>query len=77
MIFELPQFALELLVLLPCVQLLCGRMRVLAMPSVAGALPPGLAGTGPQGIQRDFVPNVLAGCWEKRPEQNKFWQRIR
>lgn len=32
MIFELPHFALELLVVLPCVQILCARLRILAHP---------------------------------------------
>ncbi|KAI3429895.1 hypothetical protein D9Q98_010206 [Chlorella vulgaris] len=34
MLFELPHFALELLVVLPCVQILCGRLRVMAQPHV-------------------------------------------
>ncbi|PSC68550.1 E3 ubiquitin-ligase synoviolin [Micractinium conductrix] len=48
MLFELPHFALELLVVLPCVQILCGRLRVMAQPHVREppplpAQPPGAA----------------------------------
>ncbi|KAJ9531640.1 hypothetical protein QJQ45_021763 [Haematococcus lacustris] len=34
MMFELPHFAIELLIILPCVQILCARMKILAMPLV-------------------------------------------
>ncbi|MEW5308759.1 MAG: hypothetical protein WDW38_000693 [Sanguina aurantia] len=34
MLFEMPHYALELLVILPCIQVLCGRMRILAVPQV-------------------------------------------
>ncbi|KAL4437436.1 hypothetical protein ABPG75_004575 [Micractinium tetrahymenae] len=39
MLFELPHFALELLVVLPCVQILCGRLRVMAQPHIREPLP--------------------------------------
>lgn len=77
MTFELPQFAVELLIILPCVQILCSRMKVLAMPSVQAALPRGWDAASPAQIQEAFVPNVQRGCWERRPEQKHFWQRVR
>lgn len=38
MLFELPHFAVELLVILPCVQILCSRMRILALPQASGGM---------------------------------------
>lgn len=35
MMFELPHFAVELLVILPCVQILCSRLKILALPHVS------------------------------------------
>ncbi|KAF5833263.1 hypothetical protein DUNSADRAFT_10501 [Dunaliella salina] len=32
MMFELPHFAMELLVILPCIQILCARMKVVVVP---------------------------------------------
>eukprot|EP00882_Tetradesmus_deserticola_P018852 GHRQ01020249.1.p1 GENE.GHRQ01020249.1~~GHRQ01020249.1.p1 ORF type:complete len:249 (+),score=89.12 GHRQ01020249.1:30-776(+) len=76
MMFELPHFAVELVIILPCVQILCSRMKVLAMPSVNAALPPRRDGR-PQMVREEYVPNVLRGCWERQPEQRHLWQRIR
>lgn len=76
MMFELPHFAVELLIILPCVQILCSRMKVLAMPSVGAALPPG-RDTRPEVVQEESVPNVLRGCWERQPKQRHIWHRIR
>lgn len=77
MTFELPQYAVELLVILPCVQVLCSRMKVLAMPSVNAALPRGWDRASAEQIQHAFVPNVQRGCWERRPEQKCIWQRLK
>lgn len=74
--FELPHFAVELVIILPCVQILCSRMKVLAMPSVNAALPPRRDGR-PQLVREEYVPNVLRGCWERQPAQRHIWQRIR
>ncbi|WIA29195.1 hypothetical protein OEZ86_011706 [Tetradesmus obliquus] len=76
MMFELPHFAVELVIILPCVQILCSRMKVLAMPSVNAALPPRRDGR-PQLVREEYVPNVLRGCWERQPAQRHIWQRIR
>lgn len=59
------------------VQILCSRMKVLAMPSVNAALPRGWDGASPEQIKEAFVPNVQRGCWERRPEQQHFLQRVR
>jgi hypothetical protein len=77
MTFELPQFAVELLIILPCVQIMCSRMKVLAMPSVNAALPRGWDGASADQIQQAFVPNVQRGCWERRPEQRNIWTRLK
>ncbi|PRW60537.1 hypothetical protein C2E21_1293 [Chlorella sorokiniana] len=46
MLFELPHFALELLVVLPCVQIFCGRLRVMAQPHIRDPLPAAAAAGG-------------------------------
>lgn len=74
--FDLPHFAVELLIILPCVQILCSRMKVLAMPSVSAALPPG-RDNRPEVVRQECVPNVLRGCWERQPQQKHIWHRIR
>ncbi|KAL4421914.1 hypothetical protein ABPG77_005198 [Micractinium sp. CCAP 211/92] len=52
MLFELPHFALELLVVLPCVQILCGRLRVMAQPHIREPLPAGAAHRAAPAAQR-------------------------
>ncbi|RMZ56490.1 hypothetical protein APUTEX25_001337, partial [Auxenochlorella protothecoides] len=84
MVFELPHFALELLVVLPCVQILCARLKILAQPHVAAALPPEdaqaeAAGEGP-GDERDapvWTPNILACRWERRRGQRRLLPRLK
>ena len=86
MMFELPHFAVELLVILPCVQILCSRMKILAFPVVA--LPPLPAGgrenegdqnqLGAGRFEREqFAPNILKGYWELRPEQKRLLPRLK
>ena len=77
MMFELPQFAVELVIILPCVQILCSRMKVLAMPSVNAALPRGWDDASADQIREAFVPNVQRGCWERRPEQRNVRERLK
>lgn len=77
MTFELPQYAVELLIILPCVQILCSRMKVLALQSVHAALPRGWELASARQIERSCVPNVHKACWEKRPEQKCIWKRLR
>jgi hypothetical protein len=65
-IFEIPHFALELLVVLPLVQLLCGRLRIVGQPhlrvhnprrrpaqpaAAAAAAAAGVAGRAAEGMQ--------------------------
>jgi len=76
MMFELPHFAVELLVILPCVQILCARMKILAMPLVNVAQPP--AGQEPAEFVREhYAPNILKGFWEHQPGQRKLMTRLR
>jgi hypothetical protein len=124
MMFELPHFAVELLVILPCVQvsacgrahphacgwtgvgrtprmehacaihacdrrasshacmhplqIICSRMKILAMPLVNLAAPAGAHQQAPQGFVREhFAPNILKGFWEHRPEQKSIMLRLR
>eukprot|EP00775_Hariotina_reticulata_P013637 gene13637-13760_t len=76
MMFELPHFAVELLIILPCVQILCSRMKVLVVPSINAPLAPD-QDEAPEVLRQQYVPNVLRGCWERRPEQKYFLQRVR
>lgn len=90
MMFELPHFAVELLVILPCVQILCSRMKILAFPVVA--LPPPeeenrdegrqqqqqpLGGAAGRFEREHFAPNILKGYWELRPEQKRLLPRLK
>jgi hypothetical protein len=55
-------------------QILCSRMKILALPVVA--LPAGAE--DPRGFEREaFAPNILKGFWEHRPEQKKLKARLR
>jgi len=65
-LFELPHFAMELLVILPSVQIMAGRMRVLAH---APARVVGMAGS--------MVPDVMACRWIVDRSQISFWERLR
>lgn len=75
-LWELPQFAAELLVILPCVQVWCSRAKILALECVDAALPPAAAGASAAAVEAAYVPNVLAGCWERRPEQARLRARL-
>eukprot|EP00798_Chlamydomonas_sp_ICE-L_P023004 gene23004-30196_t len=69
MTFELPHFAMELLVILPCVQ-------ILATPLVNVAAP--APGQEPEEFVRDnYAPNILKGYWEYDPRQKKILQRLK
>uniref|UniRef100_A0A7R9VBC0 RING-type domain-containing protein n=1 Tax=Chlamydomonas euryale TaxID=1486919 RepID=A0A7R9VBC0_9CHLO len=87
MMFELPHFAVELLVILPCVQIISSRMKILAMPVVnmaedGGAAGgddgdnPGDRGEPPEFVREHYVPNILKGFWERRPEQRRMLPRL-
>lgn len=73
--FELPHFATELLVVLPCVQILVGRLKVLAASQVIPHLPAGLAGLRLSRVL--FAPNILRARWEPAPDQRRFAPRAR
>ena len=75
MMFELPHFAVELLIILPCVQILCSRMKVLALPQVNAGVPQGQ--DSPEAIREGYAPNILRGCWEWRPKQKQLLHRLR
>ena len=79
MMFELPHFAIELLVVLPCVQLLCSRMKILVMPVVElqAADDARQADGGPPLDRSDYAPNILKGYWDYRPLQKKLMPRLR
>ncbi|GLI65396.1 hypothetical protein VaNZ11_008952 [Volvox africanus] len=75
MTFELPHFAVELLIILPCCQIICSRLKLLVTPLWIRQGPRGVD-EGPL-VLEDFAPNVLEGFWERRPEQRKFLHRVR
>jgi hypothetical protein len=74
-VFELPYFAVELLVILPSVQILCSRMKVLATPVVYTGQAE--VQDGVEVIRAQYAPNVLKGCWERAPEQRSLRERLR
>ncbi|EFN60184.1 hypothetical protein CHLNCDRAFT_133698 [Chlorella variabilis] len=90
MLFELPHFALELLVVLPCI--MCGRLRVMAQPHVrepAAAAGPPHAAPGPAAapapaaadadaaVGGGWVPDVMACRWRRAPDQRRLMPRLR
>ncbi|GBF89171.1 hypothetical protein Rsub_01888 [Raphidocelis subcapitata] len=75
MMFELPHFATELLIVLPFAQILVGRMKILASPQVSGQLPPG--DLGMRLSRALFAPNVLKARWEHAPERRRLGARLR
>ncbi|GIL76693.1 hypothetical protein Vretimale_8764 [Volvox reticuliferus] len=75
MTFELPHFAVELLIILPCCQIICSRLKLLVTPLWIRQGPRGVD-EGPL-VLEDFAPNVLEGFWERRPEQRNFLPRVR
>jgi len=80
-LFELPHFALELLVVLPLVQIICGRLRILGQPHVRAA-EGGAVRQGPRlGDNEDedemHVPNVLMCAWVRDSSQRKLMPRLK
>lgn len=108
MMFELPHFAMELLVILPCVQvgrhphahlhaalrackcasvlratmlsspclqIICSRMKILAMPIVNMAVP--AIPDEPAPLREHFAPNILKGFWEHHPAQRRMMPRLK
>ncbi|KIY95205.1 hypothetical protein MNEG_12756 [Monoraphidium neglectum] len=59
MMFELPHFATELLIVLPFVQILVKRLKILAASHVSAQLPPGQPGMRLAKLL--FAPDVMAG----------------
>ncbi|CAK0750091.1 hypothetical protein CVIRNUC_001963 [Coccomyxa viridis] len=79
MMFELPHFAIELLVVLPCVQILCARLKILALPPGQAAIPPGAAAAAPaqQGGRGALAPDILRGGWLPRSRQAELLPRLK
>ncbi|CAL8462140.1 g1671 [Coccomyxa elongata] len=75
MMFELPHFAMELLVVLPCVQILCARLKILAMPPGRAVVQHGEAAAAE--VEPDLAPCILRGGWAPGPEQRKLLPRLR
>jgi hypothetical protein len=73
--FELPHFATELLIVLPCAQIIVGRLKILAASQVSPQLPPGDLGLR---LSRALLaPNVLRARWEHAPAQRRLAARLR
>jgi len=87
-LFELPHFAVELLVVLPLVQIVCGRLRIVGQPHVR-------AGHNAQDQQQQqrrmepengrqrgredaqMVPNVLMCAWVRDSSQRRLLPRLK
>jgi hypothetical protein len=81
-IFEIPHFALELLVVLPLVQVLCGRLRIVGHPHLRAppAAAAAAAGGGAGGDDDDagaLAPNVLRCAWTHDSAQRRLLPRLR
>lgn len=77
-LFELPHFALELLVVLPMVQVLAGRLRVVGHPHLRAAP----ARQGEDEVQRRqeapaLAPDVLRCAWVNDSSQLRLVPRLR
>jgi len=70
-LFELPHFATELLVILPLVQILAGRMRIIANPHVR------IRDLADDDTVESFVPDVMRCTWIVDSSQNRFLARLR
>eukprot|EP00884_Botryococcus_braunii_P017767 jgi/Botrbrau1/4674/Bobra.33_2s0038.2 len=80
MMFELPHFAVELLVVLPCVQIICARLKILAMPPGRGVNQQQNPVEGEEEEGADLAPCILKGTWQSGPagaEQQYFVNRLR
>ncbi|KAK9818153.1 hypothetical protein WJX72_007878 [[Myrmecia] bisecta] len=75
MMFELPHFAVELLVVLPCVQIICARLKILGMRPGRG-LAADAAAEGEE-ERRNLAPRILGGVWEHDPSQKHLFKRLR
>ncbi|KAL3145404.1 hypothetical protein ABBQ38_001651 [Trebouxia sp. C0009 RCD-2024] len=73
--FELPHFALELLVVLPCVQIMSSRLKILLMPPGRGVVPP-FDQHSPEEAAH-MSPVIMAGVWEDRKADHAFHGRLR
>ncbi len=67
-LFELPHFATELLVILPSVQLVATRLRVLARPPMF---------RGPDALRARWGPDILQAQWRTDQGHTGFWSRLR
>lgn len=75
-LFELPHFAVELLVVLPTVQILCSRLRVLVLPQLRVVVPEGNLNV--EDLPREqLAPNIMRGFWQVDPLQTSVWGRLR
>ena len=71
-LFELPHFAMELLIILPMVQIMAGRMRVLARPNLHARNQIDEENDD----DTDMVPDVMSCVWVIDKEQRHFSKRL-
>ncbi|KAK9806487.1 hypothetical protein WJX73_002224 [Symbiochloris irregularis] len=77
MLFELPHYALELLVVLPLVQIICARLKLLAMPHGRGLVAQMDLPEEDEDDLDALAPDILAGTWHADPAQLHFLPRLR
>lgn len=74
MLFEVPRFAIELLVILPCVQIVASRLKILAAAQIRVVVPVNDA----EEVRRDNVAvNIVKGHWELDPAQRDILKRLK
>lgn len=74
MLFEVPRFAMELLVILPCVQIVASRLKILVAAQIRVVMPEEDAND----LRRDDIAvNIVKGHWELDPSQKSLMQRLK
>ena len=61
------------------VQILCARLKILALPPGQAAIPPGAAAAAPaqHGGRGALAPDILRGGWLPRSRQAQFLPRLK
>eukprot|EP00210_Caulerpa_lentillifera_P006184 g5908.t1 len=73
MLFEVPRFAMELLVILPCVQIVAARLKILVAPQIHVVVSANQANR----LNHDEIAvNIVKRHWEVDPTQKKLMRRL-
>lgn len=73
MLFEVPRFAMELLVILPCVQIVAARLKILVAPQIHVIVP---ADHAHELNQDEIAVNIVKRHWEVDQSQKRLMRRL-